>query len=181
MQNAVLILSQETKGRIAEESFLRHTYVQISLFIILFLALSCFALSLFLSLSFLLIHSLNPIQCIPLFLSFSLSLLLSFSFYPLLSFPLFSFTLSNQPDPTHFISLSLSFSLCFYFSLSKSFSLSLLFSHLLTQSIRLTSSISLSVFFLSLALSLSRPSPNPSSPRIRIVENVHLQHITHHD
>ena len=140
MQDAVLILSQETKERIAEESLLGLATCKSLSFHFSFsrsLALLSRSLGLFFSVSLPFTQSLHQSSSIyPPPLSLLLSLLPSHFFFFYLS--LISFLFSHaQLELTHFISLSLSNSLYFSFSLSISFSL--LFSDPLTHSVRLTS------------------------------------------
>ena len=87
MQNAVLVLSQETKERIAEESILRHANLSLSTS----LSLGLLLCSLSLSCSF----------------SLSLFILFSQSLYPTQFILPFSFLLSFPPSPVFLWSLSL--------------------------------------------------------------------------
>ena len=140
MQNAVLILSQETKERLAEELLLRHA--DLSLSTSLSLALSCFALSvsnvLFLCLS--LVYSVSPsslspchqLNLSPLSLSFSPSFLHSFSFCLAPIFFLFSHSQSQAGSDSLY--LSPPFLLCVFFLFSFNLSLSLSRTHSLTRS-----------------------------------------------
>ena len=132
MQNAVLILSQETKTkeRFAEESL--SCDIQISLFPLLFLSLSCSALSishaLFLCLS--LFYSVTPsiqLNVCPLSLSFSASFLFSFPyilsishFLSFLSHPVTSLIRITSPLP---LPLSLFLFVCIFPILIFSFNL----------------------------------------------------------
>ena len=155
MQNAMLILSQETQERIVRELLSR----QISISRLLFVSLSCSSstLSIYNILSFSTSHSvtqslLYPTYSIPpFFLYLSLSFLTGlvyFSFSPSLSFLLFRFLFLSSS--LYFSLPFLSFSFIFYFSLLP-----------LHLSI---SSLSLSLFLFNVSQASAQPTPSGNLP-----------------